>query len=390
MIAVLACMIALAGQESPQVAQAAPAAPDVLDSVKDPRHKADLQRDIELGKKYTAEVEKEYKKSENAEMIARVGKIGSEIASIALSYNAKTTWGDKRLNPLPYQFTVLKGDDVNAFSLPGGYIYVFEGLLKFVESDDELAGVLAHEISHASFRHIATMERESRKLEAITLPAILIAILAGGEAGGAVVTGVQLGTTAMGSGWSVKAEESADYGGLQYMQQSHYKPVAMLTMLEKLAQKDKVTDSIDWGILRTHPPSRDRAEAMLERFQGAGVPIRRSQVAPSFAVQMKTGDGGVELWFGKTKLATFGGDGAVDRAEQAQAKLNEFLDTVPGLFEVDADASGAVLGRRQRLFSFTGEDAASQKTALSALAKEAADGVKKAIFALNMKIWNPR
>ena len=70
---------------------------------------------------------------------------------------------------------------MNAFSLPGGYVFVFDGLVKYSESDDELAGVLAHEICHAKFRHVATLDKEASKLQAISLPAILIAIFSGGR-----------------------------------------------------------------------------------------------------------------------------------------------------------------------------------------------------------------
>ncbi len=109
--------------------------------------------------------------------------IGGELAAIANASKVRTTWGDKRLNPFEYTFKVVE-EDVNAFSLPGGYIYIYEGLVKYAESDDELAGVLAHEIAHASMRHVATMQREAGKLSAMQNPLILAAILIGGAKGG--------------------------------------------------------------------------------------------------------------------------------------------------------------------------------------------------------------
>src|SRR5207248_3056953 len=133
-------------------------------------------------------------------------------------------------------FKVLEGDDINAFSLPGGRIYVYEGLMKFVESDDELAGILAHETSHAAFRHVATMEHKENKLVMAQIPLIIAAILAHSPGVMAVGQGYTQSTT---SGWSIEAEKAADFGGFQFMLKSNYNPVAMLTFMERLARKHR-------------------------------------------------------------------------------------------------------------------------------------------------------
>ena len=179
---------------------------------------AALQRakdDEALGAKIAAEVNKDDKPTEDKKMQARVERIGNELAAIANAHHLIALWGDKRYTPLHYRFTVIKGSDVNA-SLPGGYVYVYEGLVKYVESDDELAGVLAHEISHAAFRHVPTMIKKSRELSLITLPLIIASIFAGPQAA-ILGPGAQLTQQAIGSGWSVDAEKAADYGGFQIM-----------------------------------------------------------------------------------------------------------------------------------------------------------------------------
>ena len=97
------------------------------------RHQADLKADIEMGRKYADEIAKDpkMKVSTNAEMIARVQRIGAEFAQIANENQVEVSWGDPRLNPFQYEFRVLQGDDVNAFSIQGGFIYFYEGLLKY-------------------------------------------------------------------------------------------------------------------------------------------------------------------------------------------------------------------------------------------------------------------
>src|SRR6202043_1532595 len=113
--------------------------------VVEPGHEKAITDDEALGKKFAAQVDKDYKQTDDLKMQARLERIGNELAAIANAHHLIATWGDKRFTPFHYHFKVIKGSDVNAFSLPGGYIYVFEGLVTYVESDDELAGVVGHE-----------------------------------------------------------------------------------------------------------------------------------------------------------------------------------------------------------------------------------------------------
>ncbi len=378
-------VVTRAWQEAEKAAQTAAQDPKI-----EAKHKADLDSDTKVGKKYTEEVEKEFKLSKNEEYVARVQRIGGILAEIARTHQVACTWGDKRLNPFDYSFKVVEDKDINAFSLPGGYIYVYEGLLKFVESDDELASVLAHEISHASFRHVATLQREQSKLQAITLPLILIGIFVGGEAGPNLGTLSSLIGQAKGSGWSVSAEEAADYGGFQYMMQSKFNPVAMLTFMERLAKEQRFTDRIDLGIFQTHPPTRERADRLIQHLTERGIPIRRSLASPSYAVQMKPSDSGsIDLWFDGRKLTSFGGDEARPRAEEAAVKLNAFFDSVPDLFDVQV-RDNVILGRRQPLFQVTASDSALNKQTPKEMSAHSVDSIRRSLYLLAYRVWDAR
>lgn len=366
------------------------AAKQATESKLDPKHQADLDSDTKIGKKYTEEVEKEFKLSKNEEYQARVQRIASDLALIAQTTQVTVTWGDKRLNPFNYTFKVVEDPDVNAFSLPGGFIYVYEGLIKFAESDDELAGVIAHEISHASFRHVATLQREASRLQLVTLPLILISIFSGGELGQGIGTLASLYGTAKGSGWSVSAEEAADFGGLQYMLKSKYNPVGMLTFMERLAKEQRHTDRIDLGIYRTHPPSRDRAETLAEKLTERNIPIRRSLVSPAYRVALKdVADGKVEAWFDRRKIMTFGGDDAKGRSLEVAERLNRFYDDVPELFDVAAK-NDTVMGQRQALFRVTKGDAAAAKSSPEEVAKRSAMAIRQSLYLLAYRIWDAR
>jgi beta-barrel assembly-enhancing protease len=357
-------------------------------TVPDARHQADINRDAEMGKKYSAEVDKQSKPSEDKEMIERVNRIGAEFAKIANENAVVVTWGDKRLSPFNYKFTVIKDETVNAFSLPGGYIYVHEGLVKFAESDDELAGVMAHEVAHASLRHVATLQREANKLSLITLPAVLVAILGGGGAAGDLANlGVLVGT-AVQSGWSVDAEKAADYAGFQYMLKSKYNPVGMLTFMERLGKKDPVREAIDWGIYRTHPPSRERSDAIKGNLSRYGVSLRRSLVSPSYRVLLTpTKDAGIEMSYQKKVIYTFRGSDAQKRAENSAVAVNQFFDLEPALFDLDVSGS-SVMGRRRPLIEVSLQEAMDAKTNPEQLARQTKERLRQSLFTLNMKLWS--
>lgn len=350
------------------------------------QHQQDLADDVAKGKRYSADVERQIKVSKNAEYQARVQRIGAQIADVANHNRLKALWGDTRFNTFEYHYKVLEGKDVNAFSLPGGYIYVYEGLLDFVESDDELAGVLGHETSHAAFRHVATLQKRESKLEAFQIPLIIASILAhspvpflGGSLTGAAVT----------NGWSRQAEQAADYGGFQILMKSHYNPVGMLTFMERLQAEEHKGVQIDWGIYRDHPPTRERADDLMAWITAAGVPIKRSLVTTTFRTTLKPGDKGlVEAWFAGRVLYAFSGPDARSRAEQAATKIDAFMDRVPELFEVTSGDDGTVYGDGKALFQVTQADADAAGFKLPDAIQRAETSVKRSLAVLGYRVWD--
>ena len=353
-------------------------------------HQADIKSDVEYGKKLSVEAEKEFKLSDNKAYQERIQRIGAEISAIARVTPVEVSWGDKRLNPFEYKFKVLKGDDVNAFSLPGGYLYFFEGLMKYVETDDELAGVLAHEVSHSAFRHVRYMQHEQGKINTLTIPLILVSILKGGaNAGNGVMMG-QLLNTALGTGWSLKAEQAADYGGFQYLIKSKYNPTAMLTVMERLARDERNSPNIDLGIFRDHPPSRERANAIVYQMNVRHLPIRRSVVTTSLRAFAKPADkGAYDIFFGKSKLATIAGVDAGERASNAVVKLNHMYDSTPELYELKLDGTD-IQFRNETVLSLTSDDATAVGTNLSTLSEKTYRAVRGALFSLTFSVWDER
>src|SRR5258706_8226318 len=113
----------------------------------------------------------------DAKLLDRVNKIGQELAAVANVEKVTALWGSSDVKKFAYTFKIVDDKDVNAYSLPGGFIYVNKGTLDYVHSDDELAGVLAHEIAHASHHHMMKLIREQNKMQPLTLLALLAAVL---------------------------------------------------------------------------------------------------------------------------------------------------------------------------------------------------------------------
>jgi predicted Zn-dependent protease len=355
------------------------------------QHENDLKHDVELGKKYAELAEKDLKLSASTEKLARVQRIGADIAAVANKTQAKVLWGDKRLNPFEYTFKLVDDKDINAFSLPGGFVYVNEGLVDYAESDDELAGVLAHEIAHASFRHVATLQREQDRLSTLTLPLVLIAIFAGGQNMGDMLTLGQLVGQAKGSGWSVKAEQAADFGGFQYLIKTNYKPVGMLTFMERMARDERKNPSIDWGIFMTHPPSRERANALTKYMEDAAMPIRRSEVASSFrAAAIPHPDGTIDIRFGEKFIVSLAGPDAGQRSKSIVQQLNTFFDSMPELYDISEGEDGALLGRKQPLMTITSVDANAANMKQSDLQDQALKNLRTATYSLAYHVWDVR
>jgi len=357
-----------------------------------PQREKDLENDVKEGEDACKEINKELKPTTHADLQARAERIGGLMAKLANETPTVALWGDHQFSRFNYHFMVVQSknpDDVNAFTLPGGFVYVYEGLIRYVQSDDELAAVLGHEISHAKFRHFATLSREANKFNMVTLPLVIISLLANAEQGANVFLSQQLMTQAVGSGWSVDAEKAADYGSFQLLIKSPYNPTGLLTFMERLGHMEHSGPQFDWGIFTSHPPSKERAVLIASYMKKAGIPIRRSLVSTSCRVSVVPADGGkVALKFDDKTIFEMAGSDALDRADAAAEHLNAFLDTVPSLYEVQATSDGELTGNGQELFTLSPDDITACGMSKPDAIDAAVKGVRNAIYMLIFKIWD--
>ncbi len=161
--------------------------------------------------------------------------------------------------PFQFRFSVIKSSAINAFATPGGYVYVNSGLITMVETESELASVLAHEIAHINKRHVASIIDKSQKVGMATLAAVLAgAFLGGGGDLTAAVASFSVATaTTLSLKYSREHEEEADRLGMTYLVRAGYDGKAMLDFLRLMRKYEFYSSNIPSYFL-THPGTEER------------------------------------------------------------------------------------------------------------------------------------
>jgi predicted Zn-dependent protease len=156
-----------------------------------------------------------------------------------------------------FNFYIIKNNDLNAFAAPGGHVFFFSGLIEVMDSIDELASVICHEIGHVSARHIAQRIEQNKKITIATLAGVLAGILIGGPAAGAIITGAQAAGVQAQLNYSRDDERQADQLGCKYTQLSCFDPKGMISTLQKL-ESGRFGPALIPTYLLTHPTGPER------------------------------------------------------------------------------------------------------------------------------------
>ena len=169
----------------------------------------------------------------------------------------------------PFQFYIVRDNNLNAFAGPGGHIFFYTGLIDMMDDVDELAAVMAHEIGHVSARHLSNRIEQNKTMAMAVLAGMLAGALMGGKAGGAIATGTMAAGIQKQLGYSREDERQADNLGFKYMEESRFGPSGMVTVLKKLEKASPGgTDAIPPYLL-THPAGPERvstSEILMTQF----------------------------------------------------------------------------------------------------------------------------
>ena len=207
-----------------------------------------LEKEIELGRDVAAEFEQTAILLEDRVINEYVDRVTQNIVRHS---DAK----------VPFHVKVVDSDEVNAFAFPGGFFYVNKGLILEADNESELAGVIAHEISHIVARHATVRMSKGQFLEIAAIPAM---IFGGYWVQMALQNGLGLAINLELLGVTRESEREADQLGVQYAWNTGYDPNSFVTFFEKLQAEEKSKPGRLAGWFRTHPSTEDRIVAAME------------------------------------------------------------------------------------------------------------------------------
>lgn len=208
------------------------------------------QKEVQMGKSISKQVEEKLPVSEDATLRERVDGIGQKIAGVC----------DRK--DISYHFEVLSEDKINAFSLPGGYVFIYKGLLDKLSSDDEIACVLGHEIAHIVARHQVKRYQGSIGFD------MLMILIGRMSSDSRARHQANMAITELMLSYSREDELLADRLAVKYIKKAGYDPKSMLTFLNRLKELDLKEKPRPYNIFRTHPYLSDRIRVVREVVEG--------------------------------------------------------------------------------------------------------------------------
>ena len=343
-----------------------------------------------IGAEAAAQVEKEYKLYVDEEAHARLVAMVNEITAASSRPD------------VVYDVRLLDTEDVNAFSLPGGIVYVTKGLLKEAGSDHEIAGVLAHEIAHNCTYDALDQADRSKKLFLGSISAALVAMVLGAnteQISGVITAGSYLQQGVL-SHYSLEMERRADLNAVRFLAASKYNPVGLLTFMERLASGMFDKPQIDYGIYETHPQATERVGYIIQAIYDQGLEINRRAVskwdpptfeslkpegaAEDFVLDPKTAPARITLW--GEELITLTGPGSFEGIDQRAAAVCKTLtDAVAeglNLYEIEVDDRGdsaLVTVRGAMLLTLDGRDVTAEGSTPAMVAEQVVHALARAI-----------
>lgn len=210
-----------------------------------------IQEEKEMSREFMKMVDQYFQQIKDPAIVDYVNSVGRRILKVIPP------------QPFKFRFFVINEEVYNAFASPAGQIFIYSGLLEAMENEDELAGILAHEIGHVISRHLASRISRQRKIGIAQVAGMLAGVFLGAVAGSsALANALTVGSTAAGQSamlsFSRDDEIQADQLGISYMTKAGYNGKGMITLLRKIRARQWFGSNQIPTYLMTHPASEER------------------------------------------------------------------------------------------------------------------------------------
>lgn len=324
-------------------------------------------REIELGDKTSEQLEKDPK----IKLLDPKSSPEAKALLDKLNGMAKELGKASARPDIVYTVKVIEDKDINAFTLPNGKIYMFRGLLDYTSSDDEIAGVIAHEIGHNAQMHALRGSAKAKKLSWVSLAAMAAVLAGGGQNAADLMQFSQYALIGVMNSYGVEYEKEADTAGLEEIKATQYNPSAMVTFMRRLELQEKRRPEVKLGIFQTHPPSEERAAALLAQMKTDGLAFTPRDVEGGQIAKIETKDDRFSVKITDLVILEFAKTpGAEARAQQAAKTINSLLRDNLKAHELSANSKGALMARGFTIATATPADAKLQNLSVEKCAQE--------------------
>lgn len=247
----------------------------------------EIDKEVAAGRKVAEKIDKEFELVSDPAQVVRLSTI---LERLTYMHEVKYPWEVK----------IIRREELNAFCLPGGFIYFFTGLIDKLRSDSEIAAIMSHEIAHIIERHGMKQSARNTKL---SLASLILVLATGGAAAPAIVA--QLAQVAVMNSYSIEYEQEADVKGVKMLIEAGYSPSAVVTTMETFMAEEIKKPIYNYGIYMSHPETRKRIEYLAKYLRDNVIPLKRKEALLALRSRVLRNDGNVllkvddvEVWHG--------------------------------------------------------------------------------------------
>ena len=280
----------------------------------------EIDREAATGRKVAEKIDKEFELVSDPAQVVRLSSILGRLTDMLdVKY--------------PWEVKIIRREELNAFCLPGGYIYFFTGLINKLRSDSEIAAIMSHEIAHIIERHGMKQSARNTKL---SLASLILIVATGGAAAPAIVA--QLAQVAVMNSYSIEYEQEADVKGVKMLIEAGYSPSAIVTTMETFMAEEIKTPIYNYGIYMSHPETRKRVEYLAKYLRDNLIPLKRKEALLSLRSRITRSDGNVILKVDDVEVL-YGpyNEGVIEVIESVKKVIDSSLQMELAPYDIEVD-----------------------------------------------------